>query len=106
MHFYYLAMLFVTIATPIVKMVIRALGVGVVTYYGINVILQQVTDYIVSSMGNLSAALQMIMGLAKIDVAINIYLAAVTTRLVLAGMDKVSGKLAKMRSSTTGTLEA
>ena len=106
MHFYYLAMLFVTIAAPIVKMVIRALGVGVVTYYGINVILQQATDYIVSSMGNLSAALQMVMGLAKIDVAINIYLAAVTTRLVLAGMDKVSGKLAKMRSSTTGTLEA
>jgi len=106
MHFYYLAMLFVTIAAPIVKMVIRALGVGVVTYYGINVILQQATDYIVSSMGNLSAALQMIMGLAKIDVAINIYLAAVTTRLVLAGMDKMSGKLAKMRSSTTGTLEA
>lgn len=106
MHFYYLAMLFVTIAVPIVKMVIRALGVGVVTYYGINVILQQATDYIYSSMGNLSVALKMVMGLAKIDIAINIYLAAVTTRLVLAGMDKLSGKLAKMRSSTTGTLEA
>lgn len=104
MHFYYLAILFVTIATPIVKMVLRALGVGVVSYFGINVILEQAKDYIVSSMGNASAALQGILGIAKIDVAINIYLAAVTTRLVLAGMDRISGRMAKMR--TTGTLEA
>lgn len=106
MHFYYLAILFVTIATPIVKMVLRALGVGVVSYYGINVILGEAKDYIISSIGSTSPALQGIMGLAKLDVAINIYLAAVTTRLVLAGMDRVSGKFTKMRSSTTGNLEA
>lgn len=104
MHFYYLAILFITIATPIVKMVLRALGVGVVSYFGINVILDQAKDYIVSSMGSASPALQGIMGIAKIDVAVNIYLAAVTTRLVLAGMDRISGRMAKMR--TTGTLEA
>lgn len=104
MHFYYLAILFVTIATPIVKMVLRALGVGVVSYFGINVILDQAKDYIVSSMGSASPALQGIMGIAKIDVAVNIYLAAVTTRLVLAGMDRISGRMTKIR--TTGTLEA
>lgn len=106
MHFYYLAFLFVSIAAPIAKMVLRALGVGVVSYVGINVILGQAKDYIISSIGSASPAMQAIMGLAKLDIAINIYLAAVTTRLVLAGMDKVSGKFTKMRTSTTGTLEA
>lgn len=108
MHFYYLAILFVTIATPIVKMVLRSVGVGAVTYYGINVILGQAKDYIISSIGHANPALQGIMGLAKLDVAINIYLAAITTRLVLAGMDKVSGKFKQMRarSATSGTLEA
>lgn len=104
MHFYYLAILFITIATPIVKMVLRALGVGVVSYIGINLILEQAKDHIVSSFGSASPALQGIMGLAKIDVAVNIYLAAVTTRLVLAGMDKLTGRMSKMR--TTGTFEA
>jgi len=106
MHFYYLAMLFVTIAKPIVKNVIRGLGVGVVTYYGINVVLAEITDRIISSMGSVSVPLQMILGLAKVDVAVNIYLAAVTTRLVLAGMDRASGKFSQMRRSTTGTPEA
>lgn len=106
MNFFYYVMLLINIATPIVKMVLRALGVGVVSYIGINVILTQAKEAIISNIGSAPGPMQMILGIAKFDIAINIYMAAVTTRLVLAGMDKVSGKLSKMRSSTTGTLEA
>jgi hypothetical protein len=36
--------------------------------------------------------MQQMLGVAKIDIAINLYLAAITTRAVLAGMNKVSGR--------------
>lgn len=104
--FYYLALLFMQLVVPLIIRGAQALGIGVVSYVGINVVLEQAAQTIVASMGGASLALQQIMGLAKVDVAINIYLAAVTTRLVLSGMDKVSGTLTKMRTKTTGTLEA
>jgi hypothetical protein len=104
MHFFYLATLFLTIVTPLVKMALKALGIGVVAYVGINLVIDQAKDYLLANMGNAAPAIQMVLGLAKIDVAINIYFAAITTRLVLTGLNKLADRKTKL--GNIGTLEA
>lgn len=101
MHFYYLAILLITIVTPLVKMALKALGIGVVAYMGINVVLDQALQYVTNNIASLPAAAQALLGLAKFDVVINIWFAAITTRLVLNGMNKISGK-----KKNFGVLEA
>ncbi len=92
MHFYYLAILFLTMVTPLVKMVLKVLGIGVISYVGINLILDQALQYITSQLGSAPGPAQAILGLAKFDVVINVWFSAITTRLVLNGLNKVSGK--------------
>jgi len=77
---------------PLVNFLFRLIGIGFVTYVGYNVLLEQVTSYVVSRMGSSTIVIQQILGLAKIDVAINIFLAAVTTRLVIAGLNKAQDR--------------
>lgn len=92
MHFLYAAQLIIMMVLPLVKMVMRAVGVGFVTYVGSNLIIGQAKDYIISHAGVMGGLLQQFLGLAKIDVAINIYFAAITTRMVLAGLDKLADR--------------
>lgn len=73
---------------PLVNFLFRLIGIGFITYVGYNALLEVVTNYIISRMGSSTVVIQQILGLAKIDVAINIFLAAVTTRLVIAGLNK------------------
>jgi hypothetical protein len=89
MHFFYLAQLFLIIVVPIITKALKALGIGVVSYVGINFVMDQIRSYIVTQVsGNASIVIQSILGLAGFDIAINMYLAAVTTRMVLSGMNK------------------
>ena len=90
--FYYLAMLFNIIVVPLVFKVLKALGIGAVAYVGINLILELAANYIQSQMGQTTLLMQQMLGVAKVDIAINLYLAAITTRAVLAGMNKLSGR--------------
>lgn len=90
MHFFYIAMLVIQIVGPIIFYVLRLLGIGVVTYVGINLVLDQVKDYVIGNFVNVPIQVQQILGLAKFDVAVNIYLAAVTARLLLAGYNKAT----------------
>lgn len=103
MHFFYLAHLFLIIVLPIVKQVLRAIGIGVVAYVGINLVINEAKDYAMANLGNLGLSLQMILGLAKFDVAVNIYFAAITTRLVLVGIDRMADRRTKLSTNTTFT---
>lgn len=76
------------ILQPLISYLFRLIGIGFVSYVGYNVLLEQVTDYITARMGETTVVIQQILGLAKIDIAVNIFLAAVTTRLVIAGLDR------------------
>lgn len=49
-------------------------------------------DYITSNMSRGNIDIQMILGLAKVDVAINIMISAVTTRMIIAGLDKAQDR--------------
>lgn len=103
MHFYYLAVLAVMIVKPLVMMVLRVLGIGMVSYLGINFVIGEAKDYILANMGNAAQSIQLILGLAKIDVAMNMYVAAITTRLVLTGIDKLADRRTKLGNVTTFT---
>lgn len=92
MHFVYIAQLLILIAGPIVKMVLRMIGFGFVTYIGITLIISQAKDYIIAQAGASAPTIVNILGIMKADVAINIMLAAVITRFILSGMDKATGK--------------
>lgn len=83
----------VLVAVPIVKLVLRAIGFAVVSYVGFNLLIDQARSYLMSEMGNVPVPVQQILGLAKIDVAINMYLAAVTTRALIAGWVKGQDRL-------------
>lgn len=91
MHFVYIASMLITILGPLVKMVLRMIGFGFVTYIGINLIINQAKDYIISQAGSAGPTIINILGIMKFDVAVNIMLAAVTTRFILSGMDKIKG---------------
>jgi ABC-type dipeptide/oligopeptide/nickel transport system permease component len=86
----------ITSLVPLVKMVLKALGIGVVSYVGINFILSQITDVIINNALSLPVAVQQILGLMKFDVAVNIILSAVTTRLTLRGIDKATDTKSKL----------
>jgi len=92
MMFYHIALLISIIIVPIIQKLLKALGIGVVSYIGINLVLEQAASYIQSQLGQSTVLMQQMLGVAKIDIAINIYLAAITTRAVLSGMNKLSGR--------------
>ncbi|MCP1602683.1 DUF2523 domain-containing protein [Pseudomonas citronellolis] len=92
MQFLFIAQMLVMIFGPLVKSVLRAIGFGFVTYVGINLLIESVRSYITSQMGQAGLAIQQVLGLAKVDVAIGIVLSAVITRAVLAGLNKLNDR--------------
>ena len=90
MHFVWIVQLIILIIGPLIKMVLRMIGFGFVTYFGINLIIDQAKDYIISQVGQSGATILSILGLMKVDVCINIMLAAVTTRFILSGFNKAT----------------
>lgn len=91
MHFAWLFTLFSTAIVPLAKKLLSALGIGAVSYVGINVVLDAARSELLENMAGIPLDIAQLMGLYKFDVAINIMLAAVSTRMVLAGVNKLSG---------------
>lgn len=81
---------------PLVKMVLKALGIGVVSYVGINLVLTEATDVIMVNLLGLPIELQQILGLLKLDIAINIILSAITTKITLSGINKMTDSKSKL----------
>ncbi|MBB6342051.1 exosortase/archaeosortase [Pseudomonas fluvialis] len=92
MQYLYIAQLVFMIIGPLIRLVFRVIGLGFVTYFGFNALITVAQDYMISNMGQAGTAIQQILGLAKIDIAINIMLAAVTTRFIIAGINKATDK--------------
>lgn len=88
--------LLITSLVPLVKMVLKALGVGIVSYVGINLVLTEATDVIMVNMLGLPIEVQQILGLLKLDVAVNIILSAITTKLTLSGLNKLTDSKSKL----------
>lgn len=80
-----------SIVGPLAAKILTSLGIGMVSYVGINLLLAQVKSYILSSFVGAPADVLAILGLLKVDVSINIILAAVTARAVISGMNRSTG---------------
>ena len=92
MQYLFIAQLLIMIVGPLVKMVLRVLGFGFVTYVGFNLVIGQAQNYVFAQMGAAGPVIQQILGLAKFDMVINILFAAITTRFLLAGIDKATDR--------------
>lgn len=92
MHFLAVAKLIALILAPMIFFAFRIIGIGFVTYVGSNLIIDQAKDYMLSKAGALTLPIQQVLGLAQVDVAINIFFAAITTRMVLSGLNKIEDK--------------
>lgn len=68
---------------PLAKKIFVALGLSIVTYTGLSLILEQITGYIVSSIGGLPAAGAQLAALFGFHQMVGIILAAITTRLAM-----------------------
>lgn len=88
MHFVYLFSLLSVVVGPLVKSALRILGIGVVSYIGTNLVITTAKNVILARFGSLDSPVQQLLGLAQIDVAINIYFAAIATRLVISGLSQ------------------
>jgi hypothetical protein len=103
MQFVALFSFLASIVGPLVAKVLTALGVGLVTYTGITLVMDQAREAIISNMTATGAAYVALFGLAKVDVAINIMLGAVAARAALSGIDKASGSVTKIGSIGKGS---
>jgi len=65
MQFLFLVQMLVIVLGPLVKMVLRILGFGFVTYVGFNMIIGQAQDYLFGLMGDVGPVIQGMLGLAK-----------------------------------------
>ncbi|WP_047934780.1 DUF2523 domain-containing protein [Pseudomonas putida] len=86
----------ITSLVPLVKMVLKALGIGLVSYVGINFVLSQIIEVVINNALSLPLGVQQLLGLMKFDVAVNIILSAITTRLTLRGIDKATDSKTKL----------
>lgn len=98
MHFAAIFTFLSTILGPLVAKVLAGLGLGAVSYVGINLLLDQVKSQVISQFGNAGSDTLMLLGLAKVDIAVNIVLAAVTARAVYSGMSAASGSIKRIGS--------
>jgi len=71
-------------ALPIARRVFIALGLSVLTYTGLDAIINQINGYATTSMGGLSAAAVQLASLFGFQQTIAILIAAVTTKLAMA----------------------
>ncbi len=92
MQFLFIVQMLVIILGPLVNMVLKMIGFGFVSYVGFNLIIGQAQDYMFGLMGDLGPVIQGILGLAKFDVVVNLYFAAISTRFMLAGIDKATDR--------------
>jgi hypothetical protein len=74
-----------TAVTSIVGRIVMALGMGVVSYIGINAAVDVFRGYFESAMGSAGAVMAGMCGVLKLDVCMSIFIAAGLARLVIAG---------------------
>ena len=82
-----------SIVSGLVFRALASLGFAYVSYVGIGQLVDTVDGYIKGLFNGIPAPVAAILGMAKVDVAINIVSAAIIARLLLAGMDRVSGTI-------------
>jgi hypothetical protein len=85
----------VSAAGSIVGRVLIALGIGYVTYTGVNAGLGGIWSFVQTSFGSAPATVMGVLTLLKVDVDISILSSAIAAKLVLGGLSS-GGAITKM----------
>lgn len=91
MQFTWLFTFLSTVGAPLVKKVLVALGIGAVSVVGITVVTSTAASFMKTQLTGVPADIAQLLGLMKVDIAINIMISAVTTRMTIAGVNKATG---------------
>ncbi|MBP8170682.1 MAG: DUF2523 domain-containing protein [Pseudomonas sp.] len=78
---------------------LASLGFAYVAYSGLTLLINNTKSYVVGLFSSLPVEVAQILGLARVDVALNIIFAAIIARFVLMGMDKATGALTALMLS-------
>lgn len=84
------------VVSGLVFRALATLGFAYLTYTGIGSLVESIESSVRATFSGLPSEVMAIMGLAKVDVALNIMLTAIVARLVLAGMDRVTGTITSL----------
>jgi len=85
-----------TIVGSLVFRALFALGFGYLTYVGFTNLMDSLKNHVYSLFSSVPVEVAHLMGLANIDIAINIMFGAIAARLLLVGMDKLTGRVSKL----------
>lgn len=88
-----LAVWLLALVGPLVKKVLLALGVGVVSYAGLHLLGSQINAAVLGAWGGVGGSILQILSLAGIPEAIGITLGAINARIALIAVNKF-GKVA------------
>lgn len=76
------------LVTPLVRRVLVALGIGLVTYTGLDYILSQVQSLVIASMGGMTGASAQVAAILGFQQSVGIILGALSARLALTQLTK------------------
>lgn len=77
---------------PAVQTILKYLGIMGVVYFGVSFAIGTLFDFIKAGLQGVPAQMLSILGILKFDLAINIYISALTTYLIIKGLDKASDR--------------
>ncbi|RMX09035.1 DUF2523 domain-containing protein [Vandammella animalimorsus] len=81
------------ITTGVVFRALAALGIGYMTYTGINALLAYIKNEMLSAFGSLPPQIFQLLGYMQVGTAFNIILSACVIRLTLRGLNTASGAI-------------
>ena len=88
----YILSFIVSIIVPVAWLLLRGLGVGVVTYYGLDTLIDHLAAQLQANFEGMPVAMFQIMSLMGIPEAINIALSFMTTIMVIKGISFFNGR--------------
>ncbi len=88
---FFFAGAFGVIVKFLVGRIIIALGIGFVSYVGIDLLLDQAKGYILSMYTGLPTDMLAILGIMHVDEAINIIISSIAAKLIVSGLCAAGG---------------
>lgn len=79
---------------PVATRVLTAIGLGMISYSGLNVLISTIESYVTANIGSMSANIYAILSLYGFGHAITVILSALTVRAYLSGMS-ASGSIVR-----------
>jgi len=86
----------ITLIGSLVFRALFALGFAYLSFVGFTNLIDSLKTHVHSLFSAVPVEVAHIMGLADIDIAINIMFGAIAARLLLVGMDKLTGRVTKL----------